>query len=151
MTTFVEQIQEAGKLLDRVIYKSLEMLIEKWHMNNGSAGFAEFYATHPACRFDERTLEEMVSIKINGFPNIPDVSFDEIVIMITDDNFVDMKPKNLLKYAKQNRSEIIACASDTWIQEQYRRWFEGHDRFLRVCQYHLADDEKLFFNWLIRK
>ncbi len=146
MTTFVEQIQEAGKLLDRVIYKSLEMLIEKWHMNNGSAGFAEFYATHPACRFDERTLEEMVSIKsLTLFP------FAEIVIMITDDNFVDMKPKNLWKYAKQNRSEIIACASDTWIQEQYRRWFEGHDRFLTVCQYHLADDEKLFFNWLIRK
>jgi hypothetical protein len=146
MTTPTEAFEEAGKLLDKVIYKSLNTLIEKWNMNNGAAGFAEFYATHPSCRFDEPTLEEMASMMINGFPNFTHVDFHDIVTALTRENSDGYE-----NFASQNRNTIIACASDTWIQEQYNRWFEGHDRFLSVCQYHLADGEKLFFNWLIRK
>ena len=127
------------------------MLMEKWNMNNGVDGFAEFYSTHPGCRYDRQTLEEIAIMKIHGFPNLPNVDWETIITMVEDDNFVDMKPKNLLKYAKNNRKTILACARDTWIRQQYARWFEGNDRFLTMSQYHMADEEKLFFNWLIRK
>ena len=91
-------------------------------MNNGADGFAEFYATHPRCRFDEPTLQEMVSINLDGKSEEYD-----------------------------GNMEVSKALNDSWLQQQYARWFEGNDRFLTVCQYHLADEDKLFFNWLIRK
>jgi hypothetical protein len=152
MTTLTEAFEEAGRMLDRVIYLTLSQLTEKWYMNNGADGFAEFHVTHPAgSHFDRETLEETVSMKINGLPNYEEADWIDIVAMVQDDNFLDMKPKRLYQYARKNRDAIIACASDTWIQQQYARWFEGTDRFWAVCRYHLRDDDKLFFNWLIRK
>ena len=126
MTTLLEELNEGAKMLDKIIYKAIHMLMEKWNMNNGADGFAEFYATHPRCRFDEASLQEMVSINRNGVPK----EYDEEKMEIYD---------------------VQKALNDSWLQEQYARWFEGKDRFVTICQYHLADEDKLFFNWLIRK
>jgi len=126
MPTLLEDFQAFGEMLDKIIYKANFILMEKWNMNNGADGFAEFYATHPRCRFDEPILQEMVSINLNGIPE----EYDE---------------NNMEQY------EVSKALNDSWLQQQYARWFEGNDRFLTVCQYHLADEDKLFFNWLIRK
>ena len=126
MTTLLEELNQAGKMLDKIIYQAFRMLMEKWNMNNGVDGFAEFYATHPRCRFEEPILEEMVSINMNGIPE----EYDE---------------NNMEQY------DVSKALNDSWLQQQYARWFEGNDRFLTMSQYHMADEEKLFFNWLIRK
>jgi|GEM_PF-3633695 len=124
MESLYEGLNQTGKVLDKIIYKAFRMLMEKWNMNNGADGFAEFYATHPRCRFDEASLQEMVSINGNG--------------VWSDD-------------AEKMEIDVQKALNDSWLQEQYARWFEGKDRFVTICQYHLADEDKLFFNWLIRK
>lgn len=103
-------------------------LIEKWNMNNGADGFAEFYATHPRCRFDEASLQEMVSININGVPK----EYDEEKMEIYD---------------------VQKALNDSWLQEQYHRWFTGTDRFATVAMYHRpsVDNTNLFYNWLMSK
>ena len=126
MGSLYEGLNQTGKVLDKIIYKALRMLMEKWNMNNGALGFAEFYAQHPRCKFDEALLLEMVSINKNGVPE----EYDEEKMEIYDVN---------------------EALNDSWLQQQYARWFEGTDRFVNICQYHLADENKLFFNWLIRK
>ena len=131
MTTLLEELNQAGKMLDKIIYQAFSMLMEKWNMNNGVDGFAEFYATHPRCRFEEQILEEMVLINL-----------DETYVMS------DMESTTP---APNNGTEVTKALNDSWLQQQYARWFEGNDRFLTMSQYHMADEEKLFFNWLIRK
>jgi hypothetical protein len=120
MESLYEGLNQTGKVLDKIIYKAFRMLMEKWNMNNGIDGFAEFYATHPRCRYEEQELQEMA--KQNMYPD-----------------------------CTVNQLEVTKAMNDSWLQEQYARWFEGNDRFVTICQYHLADEDKLFFNWLIRK
>ena len=98
-------------------------LMETWNMNNGTDGFAEFYATHPRCRFDEPILQEMVSINLNGIPE----EYDE---------------NNMEQY------DVSKALNDSWLQEQYQRWFKNDDRFLTMFQYCAGDGRGLFTNWL---
>ena len=147
MTTLLEELNEGAKMLDKIIYKAIHMLMEKWNMNNGTDGFAEFYATHPACRYDEKTLEVVASMKLDSYLDTP--KWEDVVLLVQPDQNYTLPPG--YEHAKKNAKTVAACARDTWIQEQYARWFEGYDRFKTLCQYHLADENKLFFNWLIRK
>ena len=128
MESLYEGLNQTGKVLDKIIYKAFRMLMEKWNMNNGVDGFAEFCATHPRCRYEEQELQELA--KQQSLPGY----------------IISIKPGCTV-----NQLEVTKARNDSWLQEQYARWFEGNDRFLTICQYHLADEDKLFFNWLIRK
>tara|TARA_B100001287_G_C22686600_1_gene534187 strand:+ start:13986 stop:14402 length:417 start_codon:yes stop_codon:yes gene_type:complete len=136
MTTLIgpieQEMNQIGKNLDKIIYKAFGMLMEKWKKNNGKDGFAEFYARHPRCRFDRDLLHEMAYINLHGIPE-------------------EYEEKNRNGSVKMEIYDVSKALNDSWLQEQYAIWFEGSDRFLTVCQYHLADEDKLFFNWLIRK
>ena len=114
--------------------------MERWNMKNGVDGFAEFYATHPACRYSVNELEVAAQILLRS----PDQTC-----------FYDyLNGKEALDEIRKQgswnfKNIIIQCASDSWIQEQYRRWFTGKDRFVTVFQYHSSDKNMLFYNWLI--
>jgi hypothetical protein len=146
MTTLLEELNEGAKMLDKIIYKAIQMLMEKWNMNNGIDGFAEFYATHPACKYDVETLETIAGMKRDS--NLFTPEWEDVILMVQDQNYT-LPPG--YEHARENEKTVTACARDNWIQEQYARWFEGNDRFLTMTQYHLVDENKLFFNWLIRK
>ena len=98
-------------------------LIEKWNMNNGTDGFIDFHANHPACRFTAEELEEILTTTMRA------------------------------GWFARTEQPAHLVGGDNWISEQYHRWFTGNDRFATVAMYHRpsVDNTNLFYNWLMSK
>ena len=48
----------------------------------------------------------------------------------------------------RTHQQVLEEITDSWIQEQYRRWIVGTDRFVTLYLYHAVDPNNRFYDWL---